>query len=187
MNKIKICSLFVFSFLTVGCMAPAPVKIADNTFTAKAQAFEVPKDSARVYFLNGKNLAATFISQHPIPTNLYVNNVLIGSLNRGDAFVFDVKPNTYEISWRPRTNDPIDANAVSKPYTANLKAGESIVLVGNYQVDFGMGSAFGIIGVLASTSSAKALATVTLGNRSDVNNKVIVLPESCPDTICVKN
>ena len=185
MRHLKIVAVFATIAMLFGCQAPAPTQIADSAATKSALSFQVPANSARVYFVNGKNLNAMWDTQHKFPANVYVNGQEIGSFNSSDVFVMNLKPGTYDISWRPRSTDPIDGNAAMLPYKAELKKGDLVVLAGDYKVDFGGGLGFGLIGGVIATANSKSLATTVVANKQNVMNKTVVVPQSCPPTICV--
>ena len=173
---VLICAVFQL----FGCATPAVVQKADPESERKAKAFQVDSNKSKIYFVNGLMTSGFVNPTHSYPSDVILNEILIGSMNKENVMVIDVAPGSYNFSWMPRSTDPIDQKATQKKMTVNAHAGEAIVLRGDYSM--GGAAGFGLLGAMVSSP----VTSVTLGNRDDVASKVVVHPQSCPATICVK-
>lgn len=162
------------------CTTPAVVSKADADATQKAMSFEVSKDRAKVYFVNGKIIENMFNMKHQYPSDFIVDGKTIGSKNKDDALVFEVKPGKYDFSWNVRSTDPIDKKANPQVMPIILQGGEIVVLQGEYSL--GGAAMFGLIG--AMMSPPKTL--LNKADRSEVQGKTIVLPQNCEVNVCLK-
>lgn len=162
------------------CTTPAVVSKADADTTQKAMAFEVPNDRAKVYFVNGKVMENMFNMKHQYPSDFIVDGKTIGSKNKEDALVFEVKPGKYDFSWNVRSTDPIDKNATPQIMPIILKGGEVVVLQGDYSL--GGAAMFGLIGGMVSPPKT----WLNRAEKSEVNGKTIVLPQTCEVQVCLK-
>jgi hypothetical protein len=164
--------------LLAGCATPASVQAPDTRLEAQARAFTVEPDRARIYFVNGT--LSIFGQSHKYPSDVIIDGSTVGSMNQENALVIDVRPGTYEVSWKPRSTDPIDQGAAQKSLTVKLDAGAHTILKGDYSV--GAALAFGLIGGLI----APPTASVSLATRSDIDGKTFVVPQNCTPQICPK-
>lgn len=176
--------IFSVAFLALielcACTTPAASIKADADTTKKAVQFLTSDDRAKVYFVNGKMIGNIFGLNHKYPSDLYVNSQLIGSMNKDDALVFELLPGTYQFHWSVRTTDPIEQKAVAQPQQLELKGGDMIVLLGEY--DIGGAAMFGLVGALV----APPKTSISRGDRPAVNGKSFVVPQSCPASVCAR-
>jgi hypothetical protein len=91
--------------LLAGCFGPPPV-LASSEVTQAAVALEKPPaNRARVFVFTGRGPLFTGGSvpqvSHHLAADIYVNDVKIGTVNPGEAMVFDVAPGRYSFSWLP--------------------------------------------------------------------------------------
>jgi hypothetical protein len=163
-----------------GCTTPAVVSKADADMTQRAMAFEVEKDIAKVYFVNGKILENMFNMKHQYPSDFIVDGKTIGSKNKEDALVFKVKPGKYDFSWNVRSTDPIDKNANPQIMSVILQGGEILVLQGDYSL--GGAAMFGLIGGMVSPPKT----WLKRAERSEIQGKTIVMPQNCDVKVCLK-
>ena len=175
------CAIVILSCLALqACTTPAVVSKANADATQKAMSFEVSKDRAKVYFVNGKIIENMFNMKHQYPSDFIVDGKTIGSKNKEDALVFEVKPGKYDFSWNVRSTDPIDKNANPQVMPIILQGGEIVVLQGDYSL--GGAAMFGLIGGMLSPPKT----WLNKADRSEVQGKTIVLPQNCEVNVCLK-
>jgi hypothetical protein len=161
-------------------MTPAIVKTADSDTAQKAMTFEASADRAKVYFVNGIIVENWFKMKHQYPSDLLVDGALIGSKNKDDVLFFELKPGRYGFSWNVRSTDPIDKKTVPQVSSLHVGAGEVLVLQGDYSM--GGAAVLGLIGSLLSPPTT----TIKTADTAEVKGKTVVLPQSCPETLCLK-
>jgi hypothetical protein len=164
----------------VGCATPALVQNADDATRAKALAFDVSSDRGRVYFVSGSVKENIFGLKHKYPSNFFVHGQNIGSKNPENVMVFDLRPGQYEFQWGVRSTDPIDKNSVPAPFRAVVPPGGVLVLRGEYSI--GAAMVLGLVGSMVSPPRSFLVE----GSRDEVVGKVVVVPQTCPPTICLK-
>lgn len=163
-----------------GCSDPfrgLPSSPASPVATKAALNLEKPPaDRARLIVFNGGRIDGDGIYR---PRNytirLSVNEVRIGSMNPGEAMIFDVAPGQYTFAW-----EPIDGKALLQkvaPATQTLTAGELLPLqtdVDGYTLKINQGYA------------PKQIVTNTQSSRQQINPDIeIVQPSTCPPAICL--
>jgi hypothetical protein len=176
--KVKGIFVLVMTPLIFGCMTPANVKRADEKITREAMAFVVDQGRAKVYFVNGKQIPNMFGMKHQYPSDLYLNGVLIGSMNKENVMVFELAPGTYRLHWNVRSTDPIDKQAKPEEFVLTLVSGQITVLSGDYNL--GGAAAFGLLGSFFASPRTNISGTSNV----DVSDKVVVTPQLCPVTLC---
>jgi len=177
---MRITLILLVCFVLQACTTPAIVSKADDMTTRKAMSFEVGNDRAKVYFVNGKVMENMFNMKHQYPSDFMVNGKVIGSKNKEDALVFEVKPGIYDFSWNVRSTDIIDKNAVPQVMKINLTPGEILVLKGDYSM--GGAAYFGLIGAMMSPPKT----WITRAEKTEIQGKNIVLTQNCDVNICLK-
>ena len=105
---------------------------------------------------------------------------IVGSKNKEDVLVFQVKPGKYDFSWNVRSTDPIDKNATPQVMSIILKRGEIVVLQGDYSL--GGAAMFGLIGGMVSPPKTWLLRA----ERNEIQGKTVVLPQTCEPNVCIK-
>src|SRR3979490_1390558 len=88
-----------------GCFGPEPV-LATANVTQSARTLKLPPaDRARIFVFTGRSPLFTDgsgpLTQHILAADIYVDDVKIGTVNLGEAMVFDVAPGRYTFSWTP--------------------------------------------------------------------------------------
>ena len=111
---------------------------------------------------------------------LFINDKLIGSINKENVLVFDMKPGEYEFLWKNRTTDIAEQNSVPEKLLIKLEAGQSTVIRGNYHLTAGT-MFFGLIGALISPP----YTSIEITGREEVTNKIVVISKNCDLTICM--
>jgi hypothetical protein len=98
---------------------------ADNKIINSALNFDVPKNMARLYLING-NCDVMFKNMKCISTNsIFINKKLIGGLNERDVMVVDLKPGKYEILHNYNNDYELKSfGTVNIPLEINLNAGQ---------------------------------------------------------------
>ena len=173
--------LLVLACLSLqACTTPAIVSKADDATTLKAMSFEVSNDRAKIYFVNGRIVENMFNMKHQYPSDFIVDGKVIGSKNKEDALVFEVKPGNFNFSWNVRSTDPIDKNAAPQVMSINLVAGEILILRGDYSL--GGAAMFGLIGGMVSPPKTWLIKT----DKSEIQGKTIVLAQNCDVNVCLK-
>lgn len=135
-----------------------------------------PADRARLIVFNGGRIDGSGAYR---PRNysirLSVNEVRIGSMNPGEAMVFDVTPGQYSLAW-----EPLDGKALLQtvaPATQTLTGGELLPLqtdVDGYTLKIGQGYA------------PTQIVTDSQSGRQRINPDIeIVQPSTCPPAICL--
>lgn len=168
------------AFALAGCMTAAQVQTANPEKAREALSLIVSSDRAKVYFVNGKQLPSMWNMKHQYPSDVYVNEVLVGSMNKENVLVLELKPGTYNFHWNVRSTDPIDKKAEPQRFTINLIPGQILVLRGDY--DLGAAGTFGLLG---SFISAPKTSIAGVSN-SEIEGKVVVVPQSCPASLCLQ-
>lgn len=87
-----------------------------------------------------------FNMKHQYPSDFIVDGKTIGSKNKEDALVFEVKPGKYDFYWNVRSTDPIDKKANPQVMPIILQGGDIVVLQGDYSL--GGATMFGLIGAM---------------------------------------
>jgi hypothetical protein len=162
------------------CTTPAITAKADDATTQSASNFSVQKDRAKVYFVNGKIAGNMFDMKHQYPSDFMIDGKVIASKNKEDVLVFELRPGKYDFSWNVRSTDPIDKNTAPQSLQTILTAGDILILRGDYNM--GGAAGFGLIGAMISTPKTYLFKA----ERSDVQGKNVVVPQSCVETICLK-
>ncbi len=180
MRLPKLSVMFLVILELCACATPASVLQADAETTRKASQFSTTDDRGKIYFVNGKMIGNIFGLGHKYPADLYVNAQLIGSMNKDDALVFEVRPGEYQFHWNARTTDPIDQKALQQQRLVRVNGGDVVILQGDF--DPGGAAMFGLVGALVAPPKTSILPS----SRSEVNGKSFVLPQSCPSSICVR-
>lgn len=163
-----------------GCATPAVVQRVDAEAEKKAKSFQVENNKSKIYFINGKMTSGFINPMHSYPSDILVNDVQIGSMNKENVMVFDVAPGSYDISWMPRSTDPIDQKATQNKLKVNAQGGQAIVLQGDYSM--GGAAGFGLLGAMVSPPAT----SVTTANKDEVASKIVVQPQNCIPNICLK-
>jgi hypothetical protein len=179
MNTFKRLIIFVAALSMVACATPAVVLKSDPETARQASAFEVKADRAKVYFVSGKIVGNIFGMSHSYPSDLYVNSQLVGSKNKEDVMVFELAPGIYNFSWNVRSTDPIDKKTEPRQFEKSLKAGEVVVLRGDWDPS---GTALGLLGAMIAPPKTE----IRQAERSEISNKSFVLPQSCNVKLCLK-
>ncbi|WP_444773183.1 hypothetical protein [Reyranella sp.] len=165
---------------TSGCSDPfrsLPSSPASPAATKAALNLEKPPaDRARLIVFNGGRIDG---DGNYRPRNysirLSVNEVRIGSMNPGQAMIFDVAPGQYSFAW-----EPIDGKALLQkiaPATQTLAAGELLPLqtdVDGYALKINQGY------------ERKQIVTNAQTGRQQINPDIeIAQPTTCPPAICL--
>jgi hypothetical protein len=177
MVKITI-SFSLLCLILIGCTTPAVVQKADSDFEDKARSFRVEPNKSRIYFVNGKITSGFFNPSHQYPSDLSINGVLIGSMNKENVMVLDLIPGTYEFHWMPRSTDLIDKQSVPQKTKLKADAGQFLVIQGDFSM--GGGAYFGLVGSMVSPPTT----TIVVASKDDIKNKVVVSPQNCNPSIC---
>ena len=116
--------IFLIFFL-VSCVATLKTIPADNKIINSAVNFDVPKNMARLYLING-NCDVMFRNMKCIATNsIFLNKKFIGGLNERDVMVVDLKPGKYEILHNYNNEYELKSfGTVNIPLEINLNAGQ---------------------------------------------------------------
>jgi hypothetical protein len=162
------------------CTTPAIVTKADESTATKAKGFEVDKDRAKIYFVSGKVVENMFNMKHSYSSDFIIDGNIVGSKNKDDALVFDLKPGKYNFSWNVRSTDPIDKNAAPQVLAAILRGGDILILQGDYSL--GGAGMFGLIGSMISPPKTWLIKA----EKSEIQGKNIVLPQNCDLSLCLK-
>lgn len=172
-------ALLFFVFLIQGCMTPAVVMQADSQVVGRAMSFDVSPDRARVYFISGIISENMFNMSHKYPSDFMLNGKLIGSKNKDDVMVFELRPGSYDFAWSVRSTDLIDKNSVPQTMSLILSPGEIVVLQGDYSM--GGGAMFGLLGSMISPPKT----WLVRADRSKALSKNVVVPQNCEVNVCL--
>ncbi len=168
----------MLSLSLIACTTPAVVQKADSDVENKAKSFQVDPNKSKIYFINGKMTSGLFNPIHSYPSDLAINDIVIGSMNKENVLVVDLLPGTYEFSWLPRSTDMIDKKSVPQKTKLKVDGGQVLVLQGDYSM--GGAAYFGLLGSMVSPPTT----SIVVANREDVKNKVVVSPQNCKPSIC---
>lgn len=170
----------LLTLMLAGCTTPALVQKADAISEKKAKEFHTEPNKTKIYFVNGKMTSGFINPMHSYPSDILVNDVQIGSMNKENVMVFDVAPGSYDVSWMPRSTDPIDQKATQNKLKINALGGQVIVLQGDYSM--GGAAGFGLLGAMVSPPAT----SVTITSKDEVASKIVVQPQNCAPNICLK-
>lgn len=164
--------IIVVSVLLSACAANVSVIPADATKQQQALSFTPNPNSAKVYFVAGKsgNLIKTSMPGGAI---LFIDGIRVGQIDRDDVMVLDLKPKQYSFAWQYPSGD-----SQMQFVQRDVKAGEVIILEAVWDTG---GAGFGLIGLLVSPAKYQLSETY---DKSLVMGKRIIVPQSCPNTIC---
>lgn len=101
--------LLIFTIYGCGANVPPREGIPNNAVS------EIKEGSARIYFYHGTyttgqgSLIGPTIRKATTPGNIYLNNVKIGYINKGEVISVDVNSGIYELSWIPIDYDSSDS------------------------------------------------------------------------------
>jgi hypothetical protein len=174
----KIILSSVLSLSLIACTTPAVVQKADSDVENKAKSFQVDSNKSKIYFINGKMTSGLFNPTHSYPSDLAINDIVIGSMNKENVLVVDLLPGTYEFYWLPRSTDMIDKKSVPQKTKLKVDAGQVLVLQGDYSM--GGAAYFGLLGSMVSPPTT----SIVVASREDIKNKVVVSPQNCKPSIC---
>jgi hypothetical protein len=169
--------LAFFSLMLAGCATTIPTNKYSDVEREKLLQFSGNPNVARVFFLNGITSNQMVNLRHGFPSSLILNDVVIGSVNKGDVLVADLKPGNYVARWRP----PFEKDGASrfKAQNLNLQAGEVVIIRSIFNPG---GTGFGLIGAALSPPSLE----LDIGDdKSDISSLTVVKPTDCPQTLCV--
>ena len=123
--KLKIIITIPLIFFLTSCVPTLKTISADNKIVNSAVNFDVPKNMARLYLING-NCDVMFRNMKCISTNsIFLNKKLLGGLNERDVMVVDLKPGKYEILHNYNNNYELKSfGTVNIPLEINLNAGQ---------------------------------------------------------------
>ena len=160
-----------------GCFGPPPV-LASSEVTQAAVALEKPPaDRTRVFVFTGRGplFSGGSVPQvsHHLAADIYVNEIKIGTVNPGEAMVFDVAPGRYSFSWLPY-NRKLGWGEEKKTGVVDLPGGVIIGISAEYaRTTYFMSE--GVMPALLDKGDQKRLSP-------DVK---VVRAAYCPPTICI--
>jgi hypothetical protein len=137
--------------LLVGCAARPPARAEYPGIIAPLQ-----EGWGRVYVSAGKMDGMTKLSSVYQVGPVYLNGQQVGSTAKGEHFIIDLLPGTYEASCSPE--EPDKNFTEQRPF--RLAAGQTKYLACE-MVPKGPGMYFGLVGALASTYLTKTYLTET--------------------------
>jgi hypothetical protein len=152
--------------------------LASSEVTQAAVALEKPPaDRTRVFVFTGRSPLFTGGSvpqvSHHLAADIYVNDIKIGTVNPGEAMVFDVAPGRYTFSWLPY-NQKVGWGQETKTSAVDLPGGAIIGISAEYVRNTFFVSE-GVMASLFDKNNPKRLSP-------DVK---IVRAVHCPPTICI--
>ena len=159
-----------------GCAAKVPTVAHSAADTIEYKTFSAPSHSSRIYFLNGITTGPgpDIPLRHGFSSELLIDGVMVGHVNKSDVLVFDVQPSEYTFSWRPT----VDHDAESDALQITTMPGQIIVLRSVFNSG---GSGFGLVGSLISPPSTELQhSTDTAG----IKGLEFVTALDCPVNIC---
>lgn len=184
--------LTIFLSLSLQAFAePAAVQNADADLANKATELTVETGKARIYFITGKDTSGIVTDKPPFKSSsdLLVNDTVIGSINRENLLVADLKPGMYEFYWQPTDTIKSNSKIVPQKMKLNIESGQILVLQGDYHDGMSktkkIGSLFfGALGALAMGLSSTPTSSLVVASEEDIKNKTLVTPTNCNPSIC---
>jgi len=167
--------------LLVSCGTTANISRPSDAIQKNIAAFQVNPDRAKIYFHNGKIVGNIFGLSHKFSSDFFINSQVIGSMNDGDVMVFDLKPGTYNFGWSPRTTNFEYKNVKSIFREFKVSAGEVLIIRGDWELS-GVAMFTGVVGQLL----APPKPFISNSDKSAVQKLQVVIPQSCPETTCIK-
>jgi hypothetical protein len=170
--NIKSIAVITALLSLTGCAANVSVMQADQSNQQQALSFSTKANSAKVYFVGGKtgNMIKTSMAGGAI---LFIDGIRIGQIDRNDVMVFDLKPKQYSFAWQYPSGD-----SQMQFLQRDVKAGDVIILEATWNTG---GAGLGLLGLMASPAKYEINETY---DRSLVMGKRVVVPQSCPQTLC---
>lgn len=143
------------------------------TSEENARNFSVSSEVGRVYYSIGKVTGGMYEVNLSKVSNLYVNSVIVGTVNQDETLVFDLKPGNYSVGYSMAPEPP------AKFLDIRVLGGDIIALRG----DLKMGATgFGLIGAAANPGGPELIRVDRNALRQPMNP---VAPQSCPNTLCI--
>ena len=159
--------LFLF---VVGCATNFKTINANSQLATDAINFNIPKNTSRIYFLTGSCDAPLKKWDCAGAGGIFINSQYIGSLNKKDVMVVDIKPGKYEILWNYNKDYKLKSfGSKNIPMNINLKNGKFLIL----RLSIVGGSTRGLLG--AAMHPDKYVVDFT-DNKSLITNKNVVVP-----------
>lgn len=171
--KMKILAVAAILLITTGCATNIAVMQADPQKQQQAMSFSTNANSAKVYFVGGKTKGHIIKQQINGGAILFIDGVRIGQIDKNDVMVFDLKPKQYSFAWQYPAGD-----SQMQFLQRDVKAGDVIILEATWNLG---GAGFGLIGLMVSPAKYEINETY---DRSLVMGKRVVMPQSCPNTLC---
>jgi len=165
-------SVLATTILISACATNVSVIPADANKQQQALSFTPNPKAAKFYFVGGKtgNLIKTSMAGGAI---LYIDGVRVGQIDRNDVMVTDLIPKQYSFSWQYPSGD-----SQMQFIQRDVKAGEVIILQANWNTG---GAGLGLLGLMVSPAKYELNETY---DRSLIMGKRVIVPQSCPNTIC---
>jgi hypothetical protein len=187
---LKIMSALIVCLSVLGCsVVSVKNESYDSSRFAEFKNFQVPQDSARIYFKSGIFVpVVNHVMDHKTNPVLLINDIEFGEIQTDQIMVVNLKPGTYRLRWQPKfPSDKYDS--VSKEITLN--AGQYIVvnadlkLSGVDQTPQGM---WGLIAVaIAEAIRPRGEFSISTSDQKDkLNVSKFIKPSNCPAIFCLQ-
>lgn len=172
MNSAKKIGIVAVTLFLSACATNVPVIPADPNKQQQALSFTPSANSAKLYFVGGQtgNMIKTSMPGGAI---LFIDGVRVGQIDRNDVMVMDLKPKKYSFSWQYPSGD-----SQMQFLQRDVEIGEIIILKADWNTG---GASLGLLGMLASPAKYELTETY---DKSLVMGKRVIVPQSCPPTIC---
>jgi hypothetical protein len=159
-----------------GCMSVPTVQASPEMTQLAVNRERPPPDRARVFIATGRQ-TLFYDGSGPMvrrfePTDIYVNDTKIGSVNKGEVMAFDVMPGTYTFTW----------------FFANVKPARGFTLQpGVFELSGGKITSLSADQVYTTHFFTEGLvpALIDKDGRRLAPDVKVVRPALCPPTLCL--
>lgn len=172
MRSIYKLTMLALITLLSACATNVSVIPADQNKQQQAMSFNTNPKAAKVYFVGGKtgNMIKTSMPGGAI---LFIDGIRVGQIDKDDVMVFDLKPKQYSFAWQYPSGD-----SQMQFLQRDVKAGDIVILEATWNTG---GAGLGFLGMMASPAKYELKETL---DRTLVMGKRVIVPQSCPNTIC---
>ena len=167
----KLLGILALGLLLSGCATNFVTIDADPQLTNDSINFNIPKNTSRIYFLTGSCDAPLKKWDCAGAGGIFINSQYIGSLNKKDVMVVDIKPGKHQILWNYNKDYKLKSlGAENIPANIELDSGEFLIV----RLSIIVGTRRG--GLLGSVLKPDRYEVEYTNNKSLVMNKNVVVP-----------
>ena len=167
----KILGIVVLGLMLSGCATNFATINADSQLSNDSINFNIPKNTSRIYFLTGSCDAPLKKWDCEGAGGIFINSQYIGSLNKKDVMVVDIKPGKHEILWNYNKDYKLKSFGTKNiPANIKLDPGEFLIV----RLSINVGTRRG--GLLGAALKPDRYEVEYTDNKYLVINKNVVVP-----------